>query len=126
MINTGVEMSVEALGKIRDEINEVDLELVELLNRRLKLALNASAAKLAECNPVLDLARENDVIERVCRANEGPMTDDQLIALYLQLMQQSRQLQESLRANPETVIGKTPATVEWFIPPIDTRAYLTD
>lgn len=122
----GAKMSVEALAEIRKEINEVDLELVELLNRRLRLALNASAAKLAECNPVLDLAREDDVIVRVCRANEGPMTDDQLIALYLQLMQQSRQLQEALRANPDTVTGKTPATTEWFIPPIDTREYLTD
>lgn len=125
-MNAGVKMSIEALGMIREEIDKVDLEIVELVNRRLRLALSASAAKLAECNPVLDLDRENDVIERVCRANDGPMTDDQLITLYLQLMQQSRQLQESLRANPETVIGKTPASTEWFIPPIDTRAYLTD
>ena len=109
----------ERLSEIRDQINEIDSELVELLNRRLRLALNASSAKLIEGTPVLDAHREDEVIAHVCELNEGPMTDDQLIALYLELMRQSRQLQEVVRSNPSAEIGKTPPAIEWYIPSID-------
>lgn len=112
-------MSAEVLGKIRQEIDEVDDELVRLLNHRLTLAIGVSAAKLAERKPVLDGTREDEVIEHVCRVNQGPMTDDQLVALYLELMQQSRHLQDTLRANPDAELGKTPPSIDWHIPSID-------
>lgn len=100
------------LESVRADIDKVDLEIVSLLNKRLWLAISATTAKLAESEPVLDRGREKQVIENICRANEGPMTDDQLIELYLNLMAQSRQLQNAYRADPASVTGKAPVTGE--------------
>lgn len=111
----------ERLSDIREEIDTIDAELVRLLNRRLVLGLSASAAKLAEHAPVLDFTREDEVIAHVCELNEGPMSDDSLITLYLELLRQSRAVQRDVRTNPDKGLGKTPATGEWYIPTVDLR-----
>lgn len=111
----------EQLRDIRQEINDIDTEIVALMNRRLMLALSASAAKLTEHAPVLDLSREDEVIAHVCELNQGPMSDDTLITFYLELLRQSRQLQLEVRANPDKDLGKTPPTGEWYIPTVDLR-----
>ena len=110
------------LGAVRDQIDEVDEQIIELLNKRLRLALAAGSAKLIEGLMVGDDVREQDVLEHVYKVNEGPLPDDDLISFYLNFMQVSRRVQQNVRENPSVPLGKTQPTVEWHIPAIDQMA----
>ncbi|NCU37545.1 hypothetical protein EOL96_00555 [Candidatus Saccharibacteria bacterium] len=110
------------LGTVRDQIDHIDEQIVNLLNKRLVLALAASSTKLIEGLPVFDDAREQEVLAHVYAINDGPLPDDELMGLYLGLMRVSRQIQNAKRENPESPIGKTQPTVDWYVPAIDDGA----
>src|SRR5688572_3099453 len=74
-------MTVE---KLREAIDQVDVQLVRLLNRRAKLAQQVGEAKGAgqKYRP----AREAQVIRQVLAANSGPFTDDSLKAVFREII----------------------------------------
>ncbi len=53
------------LDCIREQINTIDSQLVELLEKRMELVDQVTAYKRATGKPVLDTSRENAVLERV-------------------------------------------------------------
>ena len=110
------------LGAVRDQIDIIDEQIVELLNKRIRLALAAGSAKLMEGLMVNDDAREQDVLTHVYKVNEGPLPDDDLIGFYLHFMQVSRRIQQNVRENPDVPLGKTQPAVDWYVPSIDQMA----
>lgn len=91
-------MSDEKLAALRAEIDALDRQLVELLNRRGRLAL-----KTAELKGRQDEAayyrpeREAQILERVRRLNEGPLPDQALAQLVREIMSACRALEARLR-----------------------------
>lgn len=84
----------EDLDALRAEIDAVDREIVDLLNRRARLGLAAGKAKLKNGLPITDADREREVMIRVAMSNGGPLPQDALLSLYRQLIETIRRLEE--------------------------------
>jgi chorismate mutase/prephenate dehydratase len=93
------------LRRLRHQIDTIDRRIVALLNERAALAREAGRVKAAEGRRAIrDAEREREVLLRVTMANEGPLGQADLLALYRRLMAATRALEARDRA-----IGSGPA-----------------
>ena len=82
------------LRRLRRRIDAVDRRLVALLNERASLAREVGHAKAdAGRRAIRDAAREREVLLRVTMANEGPLPQADLLALYRRLFVATRGLE---------------------------------
>jgi len=91
------------LDSLRTEIDALDREIVSLLNRRARLGLAAGKAKTASGRPIADAEREREVMIRVAMANGGPLPQDALLALYRQLIETIKRLEEIETSGPKPI-----------------------
>jgi chorismate mutase/prephenate dehydratase len=84
----------EELDILRSQIDELDRHIVKLLNERAQLGLAAGKAKLGSGQPIADAKREREVLVRVAMANDGPLPQDALLALYRMLIETIKRLEE--------------------------------
>ncbi len=82
------------LESLRAEIDALDVEIVRLLNRRAQLGLAAGHAKTRSGRPLTDSERERDVLVRISRANDGPLPQAELLAMYRHLIETIKHLEE--------------------------------
>jgi chorismate mutase / prephenate dehydratase len=85
------------LDELRRRIDEVDGRLVELLNERARLVEAIGRFKRASGVPLYAPHREAAVLERVLRANKGPLKDRTIEGVYKELMSGSFALEQPLR-----------------------------
>lgn len=69
------------LRDIRAQINDIDAQLVPLFLKRMETSLEVAKYKQAHNLPVLDKARERELLKRV-----SEMTDDKDLSLYTRLL----------------------------------------
>ncbi len=83
----------EKLNEIRNKINEVDMEMLLLLNKRIELALRTKVLKEGK---VLDKEREAKVIERIrSLAEKQPaLSADKINEIWPKIIEMSREAQE--------------------------------
>ncbi|PYS81667.1 MAG: chorismate mutase [Acidobacteria bacterium] len=74
----------------RAEIDAIDDELLRLLNARAALAIRVGESKRSVGLSVRDGEREREVIERVRRANTGPLDDRAVARLFRRIILESR------------------------------------
>ncbi len=86
-----------AMRRVRRRIDAVDRRIVRLLNDRTRLGIEAGAAKAAAGLAIRDPEREREVLLRVAAANEGPLPQADLLALYRRLMAATRRLEATAR-----------------------------
>jgi chorismate mutase / prephenate dehydratase len=84
----------ERLEDARALIDRIDVEIVDLLNHRARLGLEAGRAKARAGLPLTDPEREREVLARVAAANGGPLPTEYLVALYAGLIETVRSLEE--------------------------------
>lgn len=89
------------LDCIREQINTIDSQLVELLEKRMELVDQVTAYKRATGKPVLDTSRENAVLERVGKLVQKDDYRSTIQATFSDIMTQSRAYQSSKLANHE-------------------------
>lgn len=90
------------LQALRRRIDELDRQIVGLLNERARAGLEVGRAKLAAGRRgVRDGEREREVLMRVALANEGPLPQEDLLAVYRRLVRATRQLEERERLGLE-------------------------
>lgn len=83
------------LRRLRRRIDVLDRRIVSLLNERATLAREAGAAKAAAGRRAIrDPEREREVLLRVSMANEGPLPQADLLALYRRLFSATRALEQ--------------------------------
>ena len=83
------------LDALRAEIGAVDRELVELIARRLRLAARIGELKASLGLPVLDPAREAEVIRRAAAGAREKGADPELVrAVLWQIIDHARRVQE--------------------------------
>ena len=89
------------LRRLRRRIDALDRRIVGLLNERARLAREAGQAKAdAGRTAVRDAEREREILLRVSMANEGPMPQADLLALYRRLFATTRALETRDRRRP--------------------------
>ncbi len=94
-----------SLGAIREEIDALDRQLIQLLNRRAAASLEVARIKreaLGETGGGASVAtyvpgREQEVLNNVLSANKGPLTEAHVRAIYSEILSSSRALQRPLR-----------------------------
>jgi chorismate mutase len=84
----------------RKRIDDTDIALVRLLNRRFRLSIEIGHLKQARGLPLFDAARERDILRRANRANDGPLDARALRGFYNWLLSESRRItRRALGAN---------------------------
>jgi chorismate mutase len=91
-----------SLENLRQTVDDLDEKIVQLLNERAEAARAIGREKQRRDLPVRDDEREADVLRRIERLSEGPLTGEQLSRVYSMLMQVCSELQDGDReAVPE-------------------------
>jgi len=87
------------LEQLRQKIDELDRKLVELLNTRAKIVQKIGELKRTEkgAPPIYSPDRERMVQNKIKAANQGPLPDRCLFAIYRELMSGSFFLERPLR-----------------------------
>lgn len=81
------------LGKKRKEIDLIDQKLSNLLNQRLRIALEIGKMKKERREKVYDPRREKEILERLERKNKGPMKKEDLKKIFRMIMKVCRKSQ---------------------------------
>jgi chorismate mutase len=77
----------------RKNIDEMDEQIVQLINKRAEAAKAIGALKKQSTLPVYEPQRETEVFEHVKRINPGPLTDEQVVDVYMRIIDVMRMLQ---------------------------------
>ena len=86
-----------SLEELRKKIDELDHQLVKLLNERARVVVEIGKLKTMTDKPVYSPDREKEVFARIAQANEGPLPDKCLVAIWRELMSGSFVLERPLR-----------------------------
>ncbi len=85
-------------GVIRQNIDDVDGKILELINARLQLAKRIGDLKKAKGETVMDNARESMVLNRLVSINGGPLTDKMVQHLFAEIIAAAREIQKPQQA----------------------------
>ncbi|MDB5173436.1 MAG: pheA [Phycisphaerales bacterium] len=87
----------DALEPLRQQIDALDHQIVDLLNARARVVVEIGKLKQQHNAPIYSPDREKMVLEKVRTLNGGPLPDRCLEAVYRELMSGSFALEKPLR-----------------------------
>jgi chorismate mutase-like protein len=101
-----------ALEELREQIDALDRQLVELLSERARAAQKIGHLKVATNLPVYEPAREKVIYANVRAANKGPLPDIELTHIYERIIDVMRALQRDELASERNALAQlgSPAT----------------
>ena len=99
------------LNQIREQIDQIDHQLLELFVRRMEAAREVAAYKRENGMPILDTGREREVLNRVS-AEAGPSMEHYAKLLYQTLFDLSRGYQSALLASGSPLLRRLEEAVE--------------
>lgn len=82
------------LDQLRRQMDEINIQLLELLSRRAKLAQMIGQVKKKQGINRFDPVRERDMLERITEINPGPFDDETIRHLFKQIFKASLDLQQ--------------------------------
>ena len=87
------------IDKLRKIIDEVDVSLLSLMNKRADLAKQIGLVKKNQIKPevVYRPDREARVIRRILKENQGPLSDQSVVAIFKDIISSCRSLEAKLR-----------------------------
>jgi chorismate mutase/prephenate dehydratase len=85
------------LAELRSELDQIDLSIVEAINRRAAIAQQIGQLKRQNEKCVFDPERENEVLQRAIANNTGPLADNAIRAVFRELVSASRDVQVPTR-----------------------------
>jgi chorismate mutase len=85
-----------ALTQQRTAIDQLDLELLRLINRRAQTVAEIARLKREHALPVSDEAREAAVLNAVVERNSGPLNSASIRRIFGSILAESRRLQYHL------------------------------
>jgi chorismate mutase/prephenate dehydratase len=101
---------------LRNKIDEIDHQLVKLLNERACVVVEIGKLKTKTDKPVYAPEREKEVFAKITKANEGPLPNRCLVAIWRELMSGSFVLERPLRIGylgPEGSFSHTAAMLKF-------------
>jgi len=88
---------MDELDRLRRAIDEVDLKILELLNKRAHIVLQIKKAKDDKQLNIYSPEREREIIERLTGLNQGPFPNEALRLLYREILSASLALQQPIK-----------------------------
>ena len=84
------------LDQIRHDIDAIDLQLIDLLNRRAGLAQEVGRIKGKEQKPFFTPERERQIFEKLSELNPGPLQPRQLRGIFREIISAARAAEQPL------------------------------
>lgn len=84
------------LLKFRDQIDEIDQQMLVLLNKRASLAQSIGHVKAKTDAPVMRPEREAQVLDKLNAANSGPLNAQHVNTLFKEIMSACRSLEREV------------------------------
>src|SRR5215217_2891140 len=84
--SSGGDKSATDLKALRVQIDKLDLQIVELLNKRAAVAGRIGKVKSEQGGEVYSAAREEEVMNNVLAANKGPLEEVTIRAIFRELV----------------------------------------
>jgi chorismate mutase len=80
----------------RQQIDELDEQILKLLNARARCALEIGRIKKVDNIPVHDPEREKRIMKKLRDTNPGPLTHDGVQRVFERIIDESRRLEKEL------------------------------
>jgi 3-deoxy-7-phosphoheptulonate synthase / chorismate mutase len=87
-------MSEDRLLELRGQVDEINLQILELLNKRARVVSEIGKVHSAMGNPFYDPAREGQMLQALEMANRGPFSNETIKALFREIFRASLDLEE--------------------------------
>lgn len=81
------------LEQLRQQIDDLDDEMLRLLNQRMLLVEKIAALKHQAGKDPLDLTREQSIFRRLARVNKGPLAWGAVKKIFGEILAASRDIQ---------------------------------
>ncbi len=85
------------LKPLRDQIDAIDTQVIDLLNQRAKLAKDIGKIKEETNLPVFRPEREAQILKSIAERNKGPLVTENLQGIYREIMSACRALEKKIR-----------------------------
>jgi chorismate mutase/prephenate dehydratase len=98
--NSAAPRTAAALKQMRAQIDKLDLQIVELVNKRAGIAADLGRSKADQGEDIFSPAREEEVFKNALQANErvgGPLSEECIRAIFREVVSGSRALQKVLK-----------------------------
>lgn len=92
-------MSSDNIDSLRDKIDNLDRQLLELLNERAKLANQIGVIKKKNNLPIYMPNREAEVMRNVVSNNKGPLSEVAVKRLFERIIDEIRRLERESSEN---------------------------
>jgi len=99
------ERSVKRIDELRQQIDDLDTRLVELLSKRAACALAIGHEKKLIGLEVYQPSREADVLSHVQRINPGPLNNEAMKRLFERIIDEARRLERVADMDEQTAPG---------------------
>lgn len=80
----------------RSRIDTLEDQIIALLNERASYAAEIGSIKRANKLPVLDAAREQEILERVGAKSRGPLSSRAIQNIFVTIMAETRLLESEI------------------------------
>jgi chorismate mutase/prephenate dehydratase len=85
------------LNKLRKKIDDIDLKILQLLNKRTEIVLRIRKTKKDKHLNIHSPEREREILERLKNLNPGPFPTDALKSIYREIFSASLSLEQPLK-----------------------------
>lgn len=90
---TSLTMTDDKLKPLREQIDAIDAQLLDLLNRRARVAQEVGHVKAETNAPVFRPEREAQVLRKVADSNSGPLASQDVQTIFREIMSSCRALE---------------------------------
>ncbi len=90
MEDASTEARIEGL---RSRVDEVDRELIHILNERARIVQEIVAIKAEAGKPLFDPKREEEILRKVAKENEGPIYNSSMREIFELILHRIRDLE---------------------------------
>ena len=80
--------------ELRQQIDKLDEEIIRLLKKRMGISKKVGKLKEKLDIPVEDIARENEIIDRLTPQAGRNLSEEQLIRIFTAVFKSSKQVQK--------------------------------
>ncbi len=90
-------MSEQELEKLRNKIDDIDIEILELLNKRAEVVIEVGKTKQDKQLKIHSPEREREILKRLRDRNPGPFPNGALKLIYEEILSASLALQQPVK-----------------------------
>src|SRR3989339_77430 len=87
------------IEKIRKKIDNLDKGILDLLNERIKLAIEVGRIKSKNNETIFAPVREKEVISNLTKKNTGPLPNEYISDIFHEILNVSRTIQKKIRVS---------------------------